>query len=503
MTHFQKPTADLRDWLARAEQIGELQRVTLPVDPIEEMSAITYLAARQPASPAVLFDSASSPLGFRHLWNLFGPSVARTAITLEASPSLPALALIRQTKEKLKQGIAPHTVPQEGAPIYQNTLTGDQIDLLALPIPRHWPRDGGQYAGTADAVFTRDPQTGAINIGTYRMMIQDERHVGLSLAPGKDALRHIHQAWARGESLHVAAAWGIDPLLMVAGSQSLPPGVSEYDFAGGIKGQPIEVVRATCSDLLIPARAEVVIEGVIHPHATREEGPFGEFTGYYGYKDLNCPLIEVTALHYRHQPILTNALMADFPSNEQSAFFSTIRSAKIWNDLDKLGIQGICGVYCPPAAAGAFGMVVISIEQKYAGHAAQALALAAQVPGGAYITKWIVAVDHDVDPTDMNQVLWAMATRATPADDIDILRNTRGSPLDPAQNPPEKRFFGSKALINACKDYRNLHDFPARTLLRKSVYEQVAARWQEYGFSGPVPEISVFEPQEGGSAPAE
>ncbi|WP_206604029.1 UbiD family decarboxylase [Chimaeribacter californicus] len=501
MAHPVNPVTDLRDWLERAAQIGELQRITLPVSPVEEMSAVTYLAARQGVSPAVLFESPDAPSGFRHLWNLFGPSVARTAITLEADPDLPVMALIRQTKEKLRQGIDPREVPRTEAPIFQNSLTGDQIDLNALPIPRHWPRDGGLYAGTADAVFTRDPDNGAMNIGTYRMMIQGKRQVGLSMAPGKDALRHIHRAWEKGTALPVAAAWGIDPLLMVAGSQSLPPGASEYAFAGGIKGQPVEVVRAATSDLLIPARAEVVIEGLIHPHATRAEGPFGEFTGYYGYQDRHAPLIEVTALHYRHRPVLTNALMADFPSNEQGAFFSTIRSAKIWNDLDKLGIQGICGVYCPPAAAGAFGMVVISLEQKYAGHAAQVLALAASVPGGAYITKWIVAVDSDVDPSDMNQVLWAMATRATPADDIDILRNTRGSPLDPAQNPPEKRFFGSKALINACKDYRVLHSFPARTLLRQSVYEQVAARWAEYGFSGPVPAVCGFEPE--ASAPGD
>lgn len=235
------------------------------------------------------------------------------------------------------------------------------------------------------------------------------------------------------------------------------------------------------------------MEGMIHPGATKEEGPFGEFTGYYGTRDTECPLIEVTALHFRHQPILTNALMADYPSNEQSAFFSTIRSAKIWADLDKLGIQGIKGVYAHPAAAGAFALVVISLEQRYAGHAAQALSLAAQVPGGAYVTKWIIAVDDDVDPTDMDQVLWAMGTRANPADDIDILRNTRGSPLDPSQNPPEKRLYGSKALINACKDYRHIRAFPRRTLLRESVYRQVAERWHELGLPGEPARVERFD----------
>lgn len=495
MSDVFEPVADLRDWLNRVERLGELQRVTGQVDANEEMSAITYLMAKHPTSPAVLFEQNGSPLGFRHLWNLFGPSVARTAVTMEQTPGISTLELIRRTKDRLKVSIPPVEISPFEAPIYENSLYGNDIDLTRLPIPKHWPRDGGAYGGTADAVITRDLESGYLNLGTYRMMVQGPRHVGLSLAPGKDALRHIHQAWARNEGLRVAAAWGMDPLLMVAGSQSLPPGTSEYDFAGGIKGKPIDVVRARDSDLLIPARAEVVLEGIIHPHATREEGPFGEFTGYYGYKDLDCPLIEVTSLHFRNAPILTNALMADYPSNEQSAFFSTIRSAKIWNDLDKLGIQGIRGVYCPPAAAGAFAMIIVSLEQKYAGHASQVLALASQVPGGAYISKWIIAVDEDVDPTDMNQVLWAMATRSTPADDIDILRNTRGSPLDPAQNPQEKRFFGSKALINACKDYRHIRSFPVRTLLRESLYRQLEDRWEHLGLPGTIPAITAFDPE--------
>lgn len=496
MTVETRPVADLRDWLARVERIGQLQRIDASVDPLEEMSAMTYLLAKTETSPAVLFDTKATPFGFRHLWNLFGPSVARTAITLEEHPATPTLELIRRTKDKLRVAIDPREVPAGEAPLYENSLFGSDIDLRLLPIPQHWPRDGGRYAGTADAVITRDLESHYLNVGTYRMMIQGARHVGLSLAPGKDALRHIRQAWARGEPLPVAAAWGVDPLLMVAGSQSLPPGVSEYGFAGGIKGKPIDVVRATQSDLLIPAAAEVVMEGLIYPGATKEEGPFGEFTGYYGGKDIECPLIEVTALHFRHAPILTNALMADYPSNEQSAFFSTIRSAKIWSDLDKLGIQGIKGVYAHPAAAGAFALVVVSLEQRYAGHAAQALSLAAQVPGGAYVTKWIIAVDDDVDPTDMNQVLWAMGTRANPVDDIDILRNTRGSPLDPSQNPPEKRLFGSKALINACKDYRHIQTLPRRTLLRESIYRKVSTRWRDLGLPGEVPHLDRFDPMD-------
>ncbi len=492
-----KPIADLREWLAKVAEIGELTKVPQPVDRDEEMSAISYLVAKQQPSPAVLFERPrgfdKSPIGARMLWNILGPSVKRVALTLEEPADTPTVELIRRVKDKLKRRLPPHEVALNQAPVYQNTLTGKAIDLNQLPIPRHWPLDGGRYAGTADAVITRDPDSGYLNIGTYRMMVQGKSQVGLYLSPGKDARLHITRAWQQGKPIHVAAAWGIDPLFMLVGSQTFPKNVSEYEYAGGIKGQPIPVVRGKTTDLLLPANAELVIEGIIRPNSVKAEGPFGEFPGYYGRPEAGCPLVDITAIHHRNEPILTNALMADYPSCEQSGFFSVIRSAKIWDDLDKLGIPGIAGVYSHPAAAGGFGMTVLSLEQRYAGHAAQALALAAQVPGGAYYTKWIIAVDEDIDPTDMDQVIWAMASRCNPIDDIDILRNTWSTWLDPTQNPPEKRPYGSKALINACKEHRHLPVFSKRTTLRKKIYDQVAARWSELGLPGQIPSVRAFE----------
>ena len=492
-----RPIQDLREWLARVDELGELVRIKQPVDRDEEMSAISYLVAKQQPSPAVLFQRAAgfdkSPIGAQLLWNVLGPSLKRIALTLEEPADTPTVELIRRVKDKLKRRMPPREVSRKQAPVYENTVTGNKIDLNQLPIPRHWPLDGGRYAGTADAVITRDPESGYLNIGTYRMMVQGKAQTGLYLSPGKDARLHITRAWQQGKPIEVAAAWGIDPLFMLVGSQTFPKNVSEYEFAGGIKGAPIPVVRGTTTDLLIPANAELVIEGIIRPNSVKAEGPFGEFPGYYGRPEAGCPLVDITAVHYRSNPILTNALMADYPSCEQSGFFSVIRSAKIWDDLDKLGIPGICGVYSHPAAAGGFGMTVISLEQRHAGHAAQVLALAAQVPGGAYYTKWIIAVDEDVDPTDMDQVIWAMASRCNPIDDIDILRNTWSTWLDPTQNPPEKRPYGSKALINACKEHRHLPVFSKRTTLRKPVYDKVAKRWKELGLPGQIPSVRAFE----------
>lgn len=492
-----RPIQDIREWLDRAEGIHELIQIDKPVDRDEEMSAITYLVAKQNPSPAILFDNPrgyeDSPIGARMLWNILGPSPKRIALTIEEPPETPTLELIRRLKEKMKHRIPPREVPAAEAPVYENTLAEDDIDLEQLPIPRHWPLDGGRYAGTADAVFTRDPDSGYLNVGTYRMMLQGKREVGLYLSPGKDARLHITRCWEKGESIPVAAAWGIDPLFMLVGSQTFPKNVSEYEFAGGIKGEPIPVVRAQTSDLLLPANAELVVEGVIEPNSVKTEGPFGEFPGYYGRPEAGCPLVDVTRVHYRTRPVLTNAIMADYPSCEQSGFFAVIRSARIWDDLDKLGIPGVQGVYAHPAGAGGFGMTVVSLEQRYAGHAAQCLALAAQAPGGAYYTKWIIAVDEDVDPTDMDQVIWAMSSRCNPIEDIDVLRNTWSTWLDPTQNPPEERPYGSKALINACKEHRYLPVFSKRTTLRREMYDQVARRWKELGLRGTVPQVRAFE----------
>ena len=492
-----EPIQDLREWLARIDDMGELVRIADAVDRDEEMSAISYLVAKQNPSPAVLFENAAgfedSPIGARLLWNILGPSIRRIAVTLEEPADTPAMALIEKAKNKLKQRLAPRQVAADEAPLFENTLTGADIDLDLLPIPRHWPLDGGRYAGTGDVVITRDPDNGYLNLGTYRMMQQGKNQVGLYLSPGKDARLHITRYWERGQPVEVAAAWGVDPLYLMLGSQTFAKNISEYEYIGGIKGQAVPVVEGKTTGLLLPANAEIVIEGVIRPNSVKSEGPFGEFPGYYGRPEAGCPLIEVTAMHYRSKPILTNALMADYPSCEQSGFFSVIRSAKIWDDLDKLGVPGIKGVYAHPAAAGGFGMTVVSLEQRHAGHAAQVLALAAQVPGGAYYTKWIVAVDDDIDPTNMDEVIWAMASRCNPIEDIDILRNTWSTWLDPTQNPPEKRPYGSKALINACKEHRHLPVFSKRTTLRQEVYERVAARWQALGLPGAVPPVRAFE----------
>ncbi|MCK9913304.1 UbiD family decarboxylase [Microbacteriaceae bacterium K1510] len=203
------------------------------------------------------------------------------------------------------------------------------------------------------------------------------------------------------------------------------------------------------------------------------------------------PVIEVTAVRFRKNPIMTASLMAMYPAGEIGAYQAIMRSAKILDDLDNIGCSGIKGVYCHPAAASANCLAVVSLKQMYPGHATQALALTAQCPAASYYTKWIVAVDEDVDPTDIDQVIWAMSTRCNPAEDLDFLRQTMSFRADPSIAPQDKP-YGSKVLINACTPYRYASQAPQRTLLRRSVYDRVAARWTELGLAGAPPKMSEF-----------
>jgi 4-hydroxy-3-polyprenylbenzoate decarboxylase len=295
-----------------------------------------------------------------------------------------------------------------------------------------------------------------------------------------------------GKPMPVALCYGIDPLLFVVAATSFAKNESEYDYYGGIGGEPLETFIGDVTGLPLPARAEIILEGHVYPDATFAEGPFGEFTGYYGRPAGETPYVRVEKVRYRDDPTLTCALMADGKANEAGLFWAMLRAAKVWNDLEKMGVPGLKGAWSVPEAAG-WGITVVSIKQMYAGHASQAVNLAAQCMGGAYFGKYVIVVDDDIDPTNVNEVLWAMATRSRPSESIDILRETWSTYLDPSQNPPEIRPWGSKCLINACMEYKHINEFSPRTKVSENMYKAVVERWDDYGLDGDAPRLNVFE----------
>ncbi len=484
-------SSDLDVWLRKVEGIGELKRIAAEVDPDLETSTISCLVGSE-KSPALLFENVKGHPGHRVLYNMIGCNLSRFCLMIGEEPVEHPLQAVQILQQKLGNKIPPVEVSGAGAVCNQNIWEGDQIDIRKFPAQRMWPLDGGKYLGTGDAVITRDPESGRVNVGTYRMMIKGPREIGVYTSPGKDAGLDRDKYWKAGKPMPIAAAYGIDPLLFLVAATSLPKTESEYDYYGGINGSPIEVFTSDLTGLPLPARAEIILEGFLYPDETFAEGPFGEFTGYYGRPSGATPYMRVERVRFRNNPTLTCALMADGPANEAGLFWAMLRSAGIWADLQKLGVPGVKGVWSIPEAAG-WGITVVSIEQMYAGHAPQVMALAAQCTAGAYFGKYVIVVDDDIDPTNVHQVLWAMATRSRPSQSIDILRETWSTYLDPSLNPPELRPWGSKALINACMDYKYIKSFSKRTKLSKEAYDKVVARWSELGLEGKPPVMTVFE----------
>jgi len=484
---------DLREWLALVDRHKLLKRIDREVDPVEELAAITFLAARGGAAPALLFENLTGNRSdARILSNILGSSKERYALAVGLDPGLGIQDMITATRRLMKNRLPPVRIAKDKAPVNEIVLRGDEIDLTKFPSPVFWPGDGGRYIGTGDITFTSDPHTGRINVGCYRQMLHGRNKVGLYCSPGKHGRLDREAWWAQGKACEVVAAYGIDPVLFMVAAQVFGAKESELDAAGGLMGRPVELTEAETVSLPIPAQAEIVIEGIVRAEGFVEEGPLGEFTGYYGNVRAPQPVIEVTALHMRKAPIITAALMASYPACEIGAYYAIMRSARILDDLEAIGVPGVRAVYSHPAAASGWGMVIVSLTQQYAGHAAQVLALTAQCPAAAYYTKWVIAVDDDIDPTDFDQVMWALSTRCHPSEDLDILRNTWSTGLDPSQYPPEARPYGSKVLINACKPHRYMNQFPKSTRLRRGTYEKVAARWSELGFAGEPPRLTDF-----------
>ena len=487
--------SDLDAWLERVEALGQLKRITAEVDPDLETSTLTYMVGQEEGGPALLFENIKGHPGHKAVYNMIGSSLDRFCLAIGEEPMQHALDAVKVLKEKMQQKKPPNEISGEGLLVNQNVETGDDIDITKFPAPRMWPLDGGKYLGTGTAVITKDPELGRINVGTYRQMIKTRDQIGLYTSPGKDAGLDREKWFAMGKPMPVALCYGIDPTLFVVGASSFPKTESELDYYGGINGAPMDGFISDVTGLPLPAGAEIILEGHCYPDENFAEGPFGEFTGYYGRPLATTPYVRIEKVRYRDNPTLTCALMADGLANECGLFWASVRASKIWNDLDNMGVPGVQGVWSIPEAAG-WGITVVSIKQMYAGHAPQTMALAAQCMGGAYFGKFIIVVDDDIDPTDNGQVLWAMATRARPSASIDILRETWSTYLDPSLNPPEERPWGSKCLINACMDFKHIKDFSPRTKLSKAAYENVVARWEEYGMDGEPPRMTVFEDAE-------
>ncbi len=225
----------------------------------------------------------------------------------------------------------------------------------------------------------------------------------------------------------------------------------------------------------MPAHAEIVLEGAMHPNETAPEGPFGEFTGYYAGGRSAQPVVRVERIYHRNDPILGLACPM-VPPSDFSYSKCVMKAGMIWDEVERAGLSGVRGVWVhEPGCARMFN--VISIKQAYAGHAKQAALLAASCQSGSYLGRFVVVVDDDVDPANLNEVLWAMCTRCDPAEDIDILRRTWSGPLDPRL--PKGVTWNSRAVIDACRPFEMLKDFPPVVKASDELRSKVAAKFAD------------------------
>jgi 4-hydroxy-3-polyprenylbenzoate decarboxylase len=471
------PPPDLRTWLDAVDRLSQLQRVRGAHWDLEIGALAELTCTKLATPPTLLFDEIPDyPPGYRVVTNILS-TVQRLALTLGLPTDLDERGFIQAWRRRLGEldALEPEEVPASEAPVFENRFDGEAVDLMCLPVPRYHAQDGGRYVGTANLDITRDRETGWVNAGTYRVMLQDAQHLGFFISPGKHGRVHRQQYFDAGEPCPVAISFGHDPLLFLAATIDVPHGQSEYAWAGGVRGEPVRVVRGPLTGLPLPATAEIVIEGEAVPGETRVEGPFGEWTGYYASASRPEPVIRVKALYHRDHPILMGAPPFK-PSAKAERFCWLLRSAAIWNQVEAAGVPDVQGVRVHPAAGRFF--VIISIRQRYPGHAKQAAHVASQCRAGAYLGRYVIVVDEDVDIYDTDEVLWALATRSEPAGDIDIIRRAWSGPLDPII-PPDQKGFSSRAIIDATKPFEWKDQFPVVSVISAEQRAAMEARWGE------------------------
>ncbi len=449
---------DLRGWIKRMADIGELL-VVKGAEREKEIGGIVDISMRKMGRPAVLFeDIPDYQPGFRVLANLF-TSVKRIADTAGLPANTTEVELVRFWRDYMRHTptIAPTLV--NGGALLENSFTGDDINLLSIPTPRWHEGDGGYYIGTGGMVIMKDPDSNWVNYGAYRVQVHDRNTASVMISKGKHGDILMRKYHDRGLPCPIAVVVGVHPALFAIAGLEIPYGKNEYDAAGGLLGESIRVINGPQTGLPIPAEAEIAFEGFVHKDDLIMEGPLGEWTGYYAGGQKLEPAIRVVNFWHRNDPILTGALPG-IPPNDDTFYRGTARAGVVWHELEAAGVPEIRGVWSHEAG-GSRMWLTVSIKQMYGGHSKQAGLIASQCHAGAYANRVVVVVDEDINPADMDQVVWAICTRCDPRDDVDILKGCWSTTLDPMAYPPDRRNLNSRMVIDACKPWNRMADWPA------------------------------------------
>ncbi|PYR27954.1 MAG: menaquinone biosynthesis decarboxylase [Acidobacteria bacterium] len=468
--------ADLNEFVADLDRRRLLARVTEPVNPHLEISAVTDRACKAArGGPALLFEQ---PTGYEMpvVTNLYG-STERMGLALNVNtlddlaktidelmtPQMPEgvmdalkmLPLVGRLRD-----LVPKTV--KDAPCHEIVQRDGTLD--ALPILTCWPQDGGKYI-TFPLVFTKDPETGTRNIGAYRMQVFDGRTTGMHWQRHKGAAQHYRVAERLGRRLDVAVALGPEPVLPYCATAPMPEGLDELLLAGFLARRRIEMVACVTVDLEVPASSQIVLEGYVDPGERRREGPFGDHTGLYSRPD-DYPVFHLTCVTQRKRPIYLTTVVGVPPMED---YYLGLASERIFLPMIRKTLPEIVDMHFP--AEGIFhNLVIVSIDKRYPGHARKIMN-AFWGLGQLMFSKTIVVVDKDVDVQDVSQVAWIAGTHMDPLRDIQM---TRG-PLDDLDDAAELPAYGGKMGIDATRKWAS-EGYPRAWPERVTATEAVSRR---------------------------
>ena len=491
--------ADLREFLGKLEALGGLKRVGVPVSPRLEMTEICDRVLRA-GGPALLFER---PAGHAMpvLGNLFG-TVERIALAMGIDPGTdPAPALrdlgrllaalrepdppqgLREVVQKLPQlaklagkvfDMAPRIVAT--APCQETVWEGKDVDLARLPVQTCWPGDAGPLI-TWGLTVTRGPLKSRQNLGIYRQqLIGPDRVILRWLAHRGGALDYRdHQIARPGEPFPVAVALGADPATTLAAVTPVPDTLGEYQFAGLLRGARTELAKCLGSELQVPARAEIVLEGVIHPGDTALEGPHGDHTGYYNEAE-QFPVLTVERVTLRRDPIYHSTYTGKPP--DEPAMLGVALN-EIFVPLLTKQFPEIADFYLPPEGC-SYRLAVASLKKQYPGHAKRVMFGIWSYLRQFMYTKFIVVVDEDIDIRDWKEVVWAISTRVDPARDSLIAENT---PIDYLDFASPVAGLGSKMGIDATSKWpgETARKWGTPIRMDDSVKKKVDAMWKDLG----------------------
>ena len=475
------PASDLRAWIELLERENELVRVNAEVDPHLEITEIVDRTVKA-GGPALLFEN---PKGSDHplLINQFGterrmclafdaPSLDDVARRLEDVLEMqPPQGLVEKVRglRKLKSIADSQPKTVRSGPCQEVVLTGDDIDLGALPVQTCWPGDAGPFI-TLPAVITHDPRDGTRNVGMYRLQVLDERTTAMHWQIHKDGRMDY---LATDGKLEVAVALGLDPVTTYAASAPLPKHVDELMLAGFLRGNPVELVRCRTIDLEVPAHAEIVLEGYVEKDDEGVEGPFGDHTGYYTPAE-PFPVFHVTAMTMRRDAIYPSIVVGKPPQEDAWLGKATER---LFLPAIRMTVPEIVDLDLP--VAGAFhNCAIVSIRKRFPGHAHKVMH-AIWGLGLLSLTKAVVVVDERVDVHDYEQVFFYVCANVDPSRD---LVPSQG-PLDHLDHAPTRQFFGGKIGIDATAKgpLEGTREWPPEIEMDEETRRLVDRRWAEYG----------------------